>query len=103
MGKPGIPTRPKLRKSKPYDNAGAQLIYLRKKLKLTQVELGKKIGASSQIVSNCERGLAYLSVPQIEKLQKLNSLETSVYLDKFVEDKTEHAQQIRKAILKKLR
>ena len=77
------------------NDIGNQIADLRKKKKLTQKELGERIGVSYGAVSKWERGLNY---PDIELLQPLaNALDTSVsellglqdvYQDKVIEEMT---------------
>lgn len=78
--------------NKPYNNAANTLRKIRAKLAVSQRELATKLKMSSQSLSNAERGLAYLTTPQLKVLAKLSPL-SSVYMDAYIVDKTEQARQ----------
>lgn len=87
--------------NKPYDNAAKALKALRAKNQLTQRELAAILQCNAQMLSNAERGLCFLPLPELRLLAHIDRTRTLKYLNAYVDDKYETARQkINKVITK---
>ncbi len=65
-----------------YNNFGKYIAYLRKKIGLTQEQLGEMLGISGKSVSKWERGITFPSVFLLKKLSKIMKVSCDELLEK---------------------
>lgn len=71
--------------SKPYKELQALLIAAREEAKLTQAQVGERIGQTQSFVSKCERGERRLDVVEFVEFVKALGLDPSAFFAQFLE------------------
>lgn len=61
----------------------------RKRLKLTQDQLAKKLGCSEMFISSIERGKSLIPGASLKKIAKILNIPTSAFIDEYLKDRIE--------------